>query len=138
MSTRCSIHFTYDAETYANVYRHSDGYPAGILPDLNRFFADVEEQCKDAPRFNDPSYLAAKFVVWQAGKYARRLNPRTFKEEPAPPLAFLGVGVQTEDPGDIAYRYRVDCHVRVNGARPTVSWQRAGESGWRQGPEGDA
>ena len=29
MSTRCNIHFDAHGETYANVDRHSDGYPDG-------------------------------------------------------------------------------------------------------------
>lgn len=48
--------------------------------------------------FEDPSYLAAKYVVWQAGKYA---------EDSA--LDFLGVGVQMKDPGDIEYIWHVQC-----------------------------
>lgn len=144
MSTRCSIHFTWGAEVQANVYRHSDGYPDGddgVLASLERFFAAVEQQARADTRFEDPSYLAAKFVVWQAGMKATRLNPHTFKPEPAPPLAFTGVGVQIEDPGDIAYRYRVDCRIDANGARPAVTWQKASEpvqlaSAWHSGPEG--
>jgi hypothetical protein len=113
VSTRCCIHFEQEGKAYAKVYRHSDGYPEGILPDLERFFKDVEAQTKDT-RFNDPTYLAAKFVVWQADEYTRDKNH---------PLDFLSVGVVLEGPGDIEYRYHV-----VSGGwdatdRPTVTWE---------------
>jgi hypothetical protein len=136
MSTRCAIHFTYGGAVHANVYRHTDGYPdgsGGILADLDSLFSDVEGQCGWDTRFSDPTYLAAKFVVWQAGKYAWRLNPRTFVREPAPLLAFLGVGVQVEDPSDISYRYRVECD--APSGRPEVAWQYPSENVWHSGPE---
>jgi len=104
MSTRATVHFQYGGKTEAIVYRHSDGYPEGLGEDLKEFFADVQKQTKDT-RFDDPSYLAAKFVVWQADKYyAYRKNKGEHK-----PLNFLGVGVVLEDPGDIEYRYLLEC-----------------------------
>lgn len=112
MSTRCTIHFhdSGEDEAAAIIYRHSDGYPEGILPDLDRFFAAVEEQTRDT-RFNDATYLAAKFVVWQAGVYTDGYHE---------PLDFLSIGVVQDDPGDIEYRY----HVRPNsGHRPTVDYE---------------
>lgn len=116
MSTRCNIHFTeHDAGTVvANVYRHSDGYPEGVLPDLQQFFTDVEDQTSDT-RFDDPSYLAAKFVVWQAGQYARGGKP----------LDFLSVGVSTADAGDGEYVYTVACSRPFSGGRPEVTWAGA-------------
>ena len=111
MSTRCTIHFKHapSVPTIAIIYRHSDGYTDGehgVLAGLGRFFADVQHQTKDT-RFDDPTYLAAKFVVWQAGKHTKKDNP----------LDFLGVGVVTTDPGDIEYRYIVTC---ANDAVPAV------------------
>ena len=99
MSTRATVHFQYNGETAAIVYRHSDGYPEGLGEDLKKFFKDVQNQTSDT-RFDDPSYLAAKFVVWQAAQYAR---------DKAKPLEFLSVGVILEDPGDIRYRYLLEC-----------------------------
>jgi len=97
MSTRATVHFQGYGVTQAIVYRHSDGYPEGLGEDLNIFFTEVEK-LKDK-RFNDPTYLAAKFVVWQAGQYTK----------PDSPLDFLSIGVMTEDPGDIEYRYLLAC-----------------------------
>jgi len=98
VSTRATVHFEQNGETQAIVYRHSDGYPDGLGNDLQTFFGDVQLQTRDT-RFNDPCYLAAKFVVWQAARYAR-----------TNPLDFLGVGIVMEDPGDIEYRYHVRCY----------------------------
>lgn len=122
MSTRCSIHFTYpdSTEVQANVYRHSDGYPDGVLPDLEQFFADVEAQTKDT-RFSDPTYLAAKFVVWQAGKMAEIGARYRFEGgNDVRPLDFLSVGVQITDPGDIEYVYTVECG---GSGRPKVTYR---------------
>jgi len=136
MSTRCTIHF-HNGEAKkpeAIVYRHSDGYPGGetgVLADMQRFFGAVEEEAPGDTRFHDPSYLAAKFVVWQARENNRysftHQSPRTAGvAAPEGSLAFLGVGVVMQDPGDIEYRY----HVRCGGGlmaegRPTVRHEAA-------------
>ena len=112
MSTRCNIHFNYGDDVAANIYRHSDGYPEGVLPDLQKFFEDVEAQCNGDTRFDDPEYLAAKFLVWQASQ-----------EHYAPadkPLAFRGVSPCVADHGDIEHVYTVDCSTLDQGGRPTV------------------
>ena len=104
MSTRATVHFEQNGEAQAIVYRHSDGYPEGLGNDLQTFFGDVQLQTRDT-RFSNPCYLAAKFVVWQAARYADQTA------EGAKPLDFLGVGIVMEDPGDIEYRYHVGCDV---------------------------
>ena len=101
MSTRATVHFEQNGETQAIVYRHSDGYLEGLGHDLQTFFGDVQLQTRDTC-FSDPCYLAAKFVVWQAARYAR-----------TNPLDFLGMGIVMKDPGDIEYRYHVGCNVVV-------------------------
>lgn len=112
MSTRCTVHFSHGSLDAAAVYRHYDGYPdedSGMLHTLATFFAAVQAQTKDW-RFNDPSYLAAKYVVWQANEYQK-----------GQPLDFLGVGVVLTDPGDIEYRYTVDCSRLDARGYPTVT-----------------
>jgi len=97
MSTRSTTHFTNGHEVIAIIYRHSDGYPDGAGADLLRF---IEETGKlSDSRHADPSYLSAKYVVFLAREFARGSNP----------LDFCSVGVVSEDPGDIEYRYVVDC-----------------------------
>ena len=110
MGTRCTINFNRGEEIHAKVYRHYDGYPEGVLPDLETFFSDVELQTQDT-RFSDPSYLAAKYIDWQAAQNA---------EDKEFPLAFLSVGVVLSDPGDIEYTYTLQC---INGERPGVTYK---------------
>lgn len=122
MSTRCQIHFVYDADdkAFPSIYRHSDGYPEGehgIIATLREFFSDVVSQCRDT-RFNDPEYLAAKFVVWQALRYAT----------PDAPLDFLGLGVAYSRHGDLSYEYRVVCS-GVNP--PSIQWRKAPRGAWK-------
>ena len=127
MSTRCNIHFNYsDGTVAANIYRHCDGYPDGVLPDLARFFQDVQDQTDDT-RFNDPPYLAAKFVVWQAAKNAesQAFDYRTGKIDPSKirPLNFISLGVVSQDAGDGEYVYEVTA--TTNGGLPVVTSKEA-------------
>jgi hypothetical protein len=109
MSTRATVHFQSDGKTEAIVYRHFDG--DSLDDDLEEFFKEVQEQTDDT-RFDDPTYLAARYVVWQAQQYA--------KHSPGKPLAFTGVGVYQRDPSDIAYRWLVSC----DGGVPRVKRQK--------------
>lgn len=124
MSTRCCINFCEGKTIFAKVYRHSDGYPEGVKPDLQEFFETVEKQTKDT-RFDDPTYLAAKYVVWQAIQYAGgyKMIGNEFTKVPASMdnyLDFLSVGVMLENPGDIEYEYFVNCGAKDKNGRPTV------------------
>ena len=110
MSTKCVVNFSHEV-IMSKVYIHSDGYPDGehgIPARLETFFDDVKAQTSDT-RFNDPSYLAAKFVVWIANNDARKGYH----------LDFTGVGVVIKDPEDIEYSYFVDCSV---AGRPEVTF----------------
>jgi hypothetical protein len=103
VSTRATVHFEWpDGRCAAVVYRHSDGYPKGLGKDLRQFLREVEEQTSGTlagTRFDDPSYLAARWVVWDAAHHASGDRP----------LALLGVGVVLKDPPDIEYRYHIIC-----------------------------
>jgi hypothetical protein len=74
---------------------------------------DDAEKLNDS-RFDDPSYLATKFVVWQVNDYS------DFKKA-GNILDFLGVGICLEDPGDIDYCYTLDCS---KGGRPKVKCKK--------------
>lgn len=109
MSTRCTVHFCDKPsrgkpKAAAIVYRHCDGYPESMEPDLKRFFADVKEQTPDT-RFHDSCYLAAKFIVWQAAQNVEYSPYKTGK-----PLDFISLGVMMKDPMDIEWRYKVLCY----------------------------
>jgi len=110
--------------TQAIVYRHSDGYPDGLGQDLVEFVAEVSHL--GDTRLGDPSYLAAKWVVFDVakGKEWQAKYDREREERGDPPyyadqgrLEFLGVGITLQDPGDIEYRYLIRCDGKVNDIR---------------------
>lgn len=118
MSTRSTTHFidsnSIDPETQkpylsAIVYRHSDGYPEGAGCDLRDFLQQVGEL--NDTRFNDAPYLAAKYVVFLSRIFGRGKNP----------LEFMSVGIMSQDPMDIEYRYTVDCGKLGKDGRPEIS-----------------
>lgn len=133
MSTRCNIHFVQDGITVANIYRHGDGYPrtsCGVLADFKRFCQDVKAHTKGGMygnRFDDPAYLAAKFVVWQANENVRQVNRynRQTKKPLRKRLDFISLGIMNEDAGDGAYVYTVDCGNLTKRGTPRITWARA-------------
>ena len=122
MSTRSTTHFTDgDVEKpVAIIYRHSDGYPEGAGVDIHKFLDECGKL--DDPRFSDPCYLAAKYVVFLADMFNTRYDASTGTTQRCNSrLEFLSVGVMATDPGDIEYRYVVNCNVNCNeSGRPTV------------------
>ena len=118
MSTRATVHFLNGESLCAIIYRHPDGYPEGLGQDLEDFFTELEENIQDT-RFSDGSYLAAKWVVRDAQRYANKYVGDG-KWEDTHRLEFLSVGVVMEDPGDIEFRYLVHC----GNGRPKVTVQK--------------
>jgi hypothetical protein len=146
MSTRSTTHFIYTdsdtgkIETLAIVYRHSDGYPKGAGRDLCQFLT----RCKKLQdsRLTDPSYLAARYVVFLAEMFAsdyafqdpqgklhkHAVDPKKPNEKrkyvTVPRknrLNFISCGVVMSDPWDIEYRYTVDCSkIDPKTGRPEV------------------
>lgn len=135
MSTRSTTNFGHGAPDggtlVAKIYRHPDGYPDGMLPDLGDFFRQVEQETGD-PRYGDPAYLAAKWVVWLGRMFSRKYDWRRdgYNEEKTGSLDFLSVGVVTSDPGDIEFTYWLDCSAS-RGRRPAVWWKPVGGT-WKQ------
>jgi hypothetical protein len=132
MSTRCTISFTDDTKPQATIYRHSDGYPdgeSGVISDLQRFFNAVKAQCTGTSygtRFDDPPYLAAKFVVWQAGENARNSyhsgdERERIEKGKSAPLAFGSLGIVTADWTDAQYKYVIHCDKMDENGFPTVT-----------------
>jgi len=122
MSTRSTTHFTDEGRTVAIIYRHSDGYPEGAGTDILRFLNECGKL--NDPRFTDPSYLAAKYVVFLADMFNhsfQRNSKGVLKEvRNKSKLEFLSVGVLMEDPMDIEYRYVIDCGTLEDG-KPKVT-----------------
>lgn len=138
MSTRSTTKFAYtapvvdgeDQKPVATIYRHSDGYPESMLPALLKFFKAVEDETDDL-RYSDPSYLAAKWVVWLARMFSTPYDvtdPITLAEKVGS-LDFTSVGVLDEDPGDIQWIYWLDCSTMSFG-RPQVYYKPAHEGPW--------
>ncbi len=118
MSTRATIHFLLDGsdESRAVIYRHGDG--DGLGAELSLFLDELQANLSDT-RFNDPSYLAAKWVVWDA---SRHHLPNALHL-----CDFLSVGVVLTDPPDIAYRYLVICGAGYGCVkRPVIICQKLG------------
>lgn len=98
------------------MYRHGDGFPDFLGCDLSRFLDEIQSNLSDT-RFGDPSYLAAKWVVWDA---SRHHLPNALHL-----CDFLSVGIVTKDPPDIEYRYLVVCNEGYGEVeRPTVVCQK--------------
>lgn len=103
MSTRSTTHFVDSAfsspdepHLFAIIYRHCDGYPEGGGTDIIRFLEICKKLTDD--RLQDASYLAARYVAFLGQKFGDVKS-----------LDFRSVGVCMSDPGDIDYRYVVDC-----------------------------
>jgi hypothetical protein len=128
MSTRCMIKFGEKRGkklvAEAMIYQHSDGYPNGwhgVLVLMQRFFRAVEKDADDT-RFNDPEFLAAKFVVWVTQTIGRKYASSNFGKDG--PLNFLSHGVSLREHGDIEYCYFVDCSRKDEQGRPLILVRR--------------
>lgn len=116
MSIRCMLYFeSREGTPDSMIYRHIDGYPEGVLPDLDKFFTELEENVQDT-RFNDAPYLASKYLVWQSKQNACTYNSE-FKRIDAHYLDFLSVAPVIKDYGWIEYKYHIICD--TNG-RPRI------------------
>jgi hypothetical protein len=121
MSTRSTTHFIAGKYCPAIIYRHSDGYPEGAGVDLRKFLAECAT-LRDT-RLNDPSYLAARYVVFLAQMFNRGYEfkgGKMIETVPKSRLDFISVGVVNKDPGDIEYRYVVDCESRGPDGMPSL------------------
>ena len=87
MSTRCQIEFR-SGEVRRTVYRHWDGYPSAVIPDLLAFL-------QWSNRAGDVEYEAANFLYWS-------------KRELDDPQLGFGVCANDELHGDVEYFYRVE------------------------------
>lgn len=123
MATRSLTEFAHNTgEVVAVVYKHWDGNPDAMMPLFTRFF----DRCAalSSPRFDDPFYLAAKWVVFLAEEDHAGRDDYTDD-----PLDFLGVGITA--PGIEAYEdyvYTVTSqteHHTFDVVRPVVTYREA-------------
>lgn len=107
MSTRCQI-VTVDSQGHlypCKIYKHSDGYPSGVLPILKPFV-----EAFAAGRGDDPEYFIAqvvrRFMLEDVEHYEKdRADRQRFGDYGNPRTNFLGWGVSTYWHGDIEYLY---------------------------------
>lgn len=62
MSTRCKIIIS-NGDDELWFYRHGDGYPDDIIPDLKKFMSWVKKIAKDLS-LSDLDYLSGWLVIW--------------------------------------------------------------------------
>jgi len=120
MSTRCQIEFSSIWENDKKekksesvlVYRHSDGYPEGVIPDLKKFLKWL------GGRVEDLEYTAANFIYWSKRNFEERYYNTSWgggkdKKWSVPQdfnsVLLMGFGICEKDGfhGDIAYFYNV-------------------------------
>ena len=121
MSTRCQIEFKHvrkylgskEVVDRRTIYRHSDGYPEGVIPDLKRFLS------WNAERNNDIEYQTANFIYWSKRQYEDDYFNKEEKKkvhwfDNANDQLGCGFGVCANDElhGDIEYYYEVVREVR--------------------------
>ena len=127
MSTRCQIRFTEeDSDCVAQIYRHSDGYPGGVLPLLKH----LQELLHETGTQRGANYTAAQLLLIDELRYigytteskddtysewpnsiSGVLDPENWEQVDATLSYLLGHGV--EDPscgihGDEEYLYVVE------------------------------
>ena len=118
MSTRCQIGIYRTKPTdltkyHALLYRHSDGYPEGVLPDITPFLETFHSQ----RGMSDVEYLAA----WLIYHLIRPYDDANYGK-------YLGHGISTRFHGDIEYFYAIspglvevyECHYDGNPKHWTV------------------
>lgn len=108
MSTRSQIAFYGDKEQElkswdALIYKHSDGYPEGVLPLLEKFCRAFDKQ----RGLSDAEYASAWYLIW-LGKEREENLARYRKDSTAMPgFDFIGLGISKDLHGDIEYFYAV-------------------------------
>lgn len=119
MSTRAVVKFSHGRTNVAMVYRHGDGYVEGLGQSILEFLYS----CKNLSdsRLCDASYLAAKWVVYDSQEYGQRDG--TYKQGDYT-LNFLSVGIVSREPGDIEFRYTIDCNKLNQHGLPPVKVEK--------------
>src|SRR5207248_10165528 len=100
MSTRCQIEFR-SGDVRRTVYRHSDGYPTAVIPDLLAFLAWSN-------RHGDMEYESANFLYWSKRDGSEQVG--------------LGICGNDELHGDIEYYYVVRSEERRVGKECRSRW----------------
>jgi len=99
MSTRSQIRFMKNKKNVVQIYRHSDGYPKAVIPDLYDFFIWYYSE-PNSRKGEYPDYVAASFIYYEKKKLS---NYDEGYEK-------IGYGVENVGKihGDEEYLYEVD------------------------------
>ena len=111
MSTRCQL--VVETNERIKIYKHSDGYPSGVLPVLKKFLPAFKEG-----RGFDAEYLTAHLssaLIQDTFRGRRAFYRKMKKAHPKDPVwanrkifqDFTGHGLDTQWHGDVEYVYRV-------------------------------
>jgi len=122
MSTRAVIKFNHGRSNVAMVYRHGDGYVEGLGQSVFQFLHSCK-QLHDS-RFRDASYLAAKWVVYDSQEYGKDTYRFRNEKRDGYTLNFLSVGIVSREPGDIEFRYTIDCDKLNQHGLPPVKVEK--------------
>jgi len=108
MGTRCSITVKDGVRSY-RIYRHSDGYPEGVLADIKLLLSN-DGRCAECG-FSDPEYFLANFIF-----YAKLSFFEYYKGTSGFPFKgwelTYGVCEPYCDHGDLDYKYIIDAFTR--------------------------
>lgn len=107
MSTRCQIRL-YDSYDEVWFYRHSDGYPEGVLPSLNKFLSWI----KEGRIRNNVEQSAGWLVILGYAEYREYREKDDIEFQPGNGTSGWKVGAYEpctdELHGDIEYMYHVN------------------------------
>lgn len=120
MSTRCQIGFYTKKPTKSQllkpdalIYRHSDGYPEGVLPDLEPIV------CEFALKrgLDDTEYASARVLQQLCNIYDSKMKEWGYEPD------FLGYGICKVFHGDIEYYYAISPE-RIDIYETSIPWNQ--------------
>ena len=131
MGARLVIAFCDGNKPAAYIYDHWGGdNPKDARKTLKDFLDAVEAQCEGDTRFDNPQYLAAKYVVWRAARYAEPAAFGRLAESKEPqPLNFLSLGImRNQNDIDMECLAHVHCKsaesATQNPPRPRIAFPK--------------
>ena len=102
MSTRCVIQTFRDKEralgsasAIVSIYRHSDGYPSGVIPDVLPFLKKFDKH----RGMSDMEYCSARLIQHLCNKYDKSTSSKFSR--------YLGYGILHCLPSDIEFLYKI-------------------------------
>ena len=129
MSTRAQVIIKDEFGDELRFYRHSDGYPEGIMPSLEKFLCWVKEG-----KIKDNVEQAAGWLILIGAEEYRQRYDGTLKEsvtQPSEDYKISGGKCGAFEPcpcrslhGDIAYLYEINLHEKSIREVPSNEWSK--------------